>query len=357
MENIFKAGGSDYIRERVNEAVKSGRRTAVISGSWEIDKEIRLPSDFTLILEDAHLRLSDGSHTNVFVNEHNETDIGSTPLGTDKNISIIGRGKAVLDGGNMNDVNERVPFDQRSAPIYKNNLILFTNVDGFKIEGIKCINQRWWATNFIYCRNGYIGNIEFCSDDRRFTSDGKLVHGLLRSDYGSTLVKNSDGVDLRVGCQNITVENVTGFTEDDTVALTGLTGNLEQRFRVDGLSSDIAFIRIKNVRSAAFCTNVRLLNQGDIKLHDIDIDGVYDTSEGCEHLNKGLFAVRIGDRHLYGYRHCTKDETYNISVKNVYGRGTAAISLAGEIGNLSMYGIECAEGTKMFYDWQEHEAR
>ena len=65
----------------------------------------------------------------------------------------------------------------------------------------------------------------------------------------------------------------------------------------------------------------------------------------------GIFAVRIGDMHMYGSRHCTKDETYGISVKNIYGCGNAAPAIAGEIGNLVIYGVECAEGTKMFYDW------
>ena len=357
MENCFKKGGSAYIQGLVMKAIESGRRVAVVSGDYEIDEAIRLPSNFTIILENAHLRLADGSHTNVFVNEHNETPEGNTLQGTDKNISIIGRGRAILDGGNMNDVYEKVPYAERVAPIYKNNLILFTNVDGFKISGLRLINQRWWATNFIFCRNGYIGNLDFCADDRWRDENGEIHRGLLRDRYGEVLVKNADGVDLRQGCNNIVIENLTGFTEDDTVALTGLEGRTEARFRVEGLSWDIHHVTIRNIRTAAYCTNVRLLNQGDVKLHDIEIDGVYDDSLRSEHMDFGNFAIRIGDRHMYGSRHSTKDDTYNISVKNVYGRGKAVIALAGEIGNLVMYGIEAEEGTPMFFNWDEKEAR
>jgi len=353
----FKKGGSAYIQRLVDEAVRSGRRTATVTGDYEIDRAVRLPSNFTLLLENAHLRLADGSHTNVFVNEHNETPEGKTLEGTDRNISIIGRGRAILDGGRMNDVCEKVPYAERVAPIYKNNLILFTNVDGFKISGLRLINQRWWATNFIFCRNGYIGDLDFCADDRWRDGNGVIRHGLCRSAYGGILVKNADGVDLRQGCQNILIENLTGFTEDDSVALTGLEGRMEETFSVEGLSTDIAYVTIRNIRTAAFCTNVRLLNQGNVKLHDIEIDGVYDESESSPHLDYGNFAVRIGDKHMYGSRHSTKDDTYNISVKNVYGRGKAVVALAGEIGNLVMYGIEAAEGTPMFYDWDEMEAR
>ena len=344
----FKKGGAEYIRTCIEEAVQSGRRCATVTGEWEIAEAVRLPSNFTLILENCHLRLADGCYANVFVNEHNETEIGKTIAGTDRNISIIGHGKAVLDGGEYNGLGERVPFAKRPAPLYKNHLILFTNVDGFKISGLQCVNQRYWATNFVYCRNGYIGDMDFCSDDRWVDKDGNLVHGLLRCEYGEIYVKNSDGIDLREGCQNITIENITGFTEDDTVALTGLEGTIEKTFRVQGLNSDICNVKIKNVRAASFCTLVRLLNQGDVKLHDIDIDGVYDTCETNPHLDKGGRAIRIGDKHMYGPRHCTKEETYNISIKNVYGAGNEALALAGEIGNLVIYGIECAEGTPMF---------
>ena len=351
METTFKKGGSAFIQDLVNKAVESKRRTAVITGDWEIDEAIRLPSNFTLILEDAHLRLGDGTHSNIFTNEHNETEVGKTTAGTDSNISIIGRGRAILDGGNMNDVHERVPVDKRTAPIWKNNLILFTNVNGVKVSGISCINQRWWAMNFIYCRNGYVGNIDFCADDRRYDENGKLVHGLIREDTSNVHVKNADGVDLREGCQSFVIENLTGFTEDDSVALTGLAGGMEKNFRVEGLSSDIANVTIRNIRTASFCTNVRMLNQGNVKLHDIDIDGVYDASESSPHVNHGNFAIRIGDKHMYGERHATAEETYNISVKNVYGRGRAVIALAGEMSNVVFYGIEAAEGTPMFYDW------
>ena len=77
-------------------------------------------------------------------------------------------------------------------------------------------------------------------------------------------------------------------------------------------------MEIRNIRTAAFCTNVRLLNQGDIKLHDIVIDGVYDMGRESVHMDSGIFAVRIGDTRLYGPRHSTEDETYNITVNGKY---------------------------------------
>ena len=347
---IFSKGGSAYVRSKIEESVRNESRTAIVSGNWEIDEAIRLPSNFTLILEDAHLRMADGVYSNMFVNEHHGTDIGNTANGTDRNINIIGRGNAILDGGNYNGLSEKNQLQDGLPPIWKNNLLLFTNVDGFKVSGISCRNQRWWALNFVYCANGYLGNIDFCASDIAVDENGGEYHGLKREKYKEVLVKNADGIDLRQGCHDILIENITGFTEDDSVALTALNGKLEQTFAVKGLSSDLCNVEIRNIRTAAFCTNVRLLNQGDIKLHDITIDGVYDTSGDSPYMDKGLYAVRIGDTHLYGTRHATEDETYNITVKNVYGCGDYVLCLAGAMKNLVLSGIEAKNGAKMLKD-------
>ena len=319
-------------------------------GNWLVDSAIRIPSNFTLILESCHLKSADGCYSNIFVNEHHDTSLGRTVAGTDRNISIIGRGGAILDGGNYNGLSEKTQLKDGLPPIWKNNLILFTNVDGFHVSGISCRNQRWWALNFIYCANGYLGNIDFCANDAAIDENGKVYHGLKRNRYAEVLVKNANGIDLRQGCHDIVIENLTGFTEDDSVALTGLNGVLEQTFAVEGLPSDICNVTIRNIETAAFCTNVRLLNQGSIKLHNILIDGVCDVSKGSSHMDRGIYAVRIGDTHLYGSRHATCDETYDITVRNVKAGGEYAISLAGEIKNLVMYGIECMGETKMLSD-------
>ena len=349
-EQIFLSNGYEYITSQIEAAVADKSRTVTISGNWEIREAIRLPSNFTLILDNCHLRMADGCYANMFVNANHDTDLGRTTAGTDSNISILGRGTAILDGGTYNGLSEKTQRQNGLPPIWKNNLILFTNVDGFKISGLSCRNQRWWALNFVYCANGYIGNIDFCANDTAIDPDGKEYHGLRRDAYDDVLVKNADGVDLRQGCHDIVIENLTGFTEDDSVALTALNGRLERHFAVEGLPSDICRVQIKNIRTAAFCTNVRLLNQGDIKLHDIEIDGVYDMSAQSPHLDRGIFAVRVGDTRLYGTRHSTKDETYNIQIKNVVGGGWYVISLAGEIDHLVMYGIEAVNGAKMLRD-------
>jgi hypothetical protein len=67
-------------------------------------------------------------------------------------------------------------------------------------------------------------------------------------------------------------------------------------------------------------------------------------------MDRGLYAVRVGDTHLYGSRHATADETHHISIKNVRGGGLSVVALAGEIGDLVMYGIESFDGARLIYD-------
>ena len=350
MSKPFLSDGTEYIRKKIDEAIEDGSREARICGNFEITDAISIPSNFKLILDDCHLRLADGVYSNVFVNESHGTELGKTPLGRDKGISIIGVGEAIIDGGKYNGLSERNTLKDGRPPIWKNNLILFTNVEDFRIENISCVNQRWWAINLLYCSHGYLGGIHFEASDIGIDENGKEYHGLIRDRYDEVLVKNADGIDLRQGCHDITIENITGFTEDDTIALTGLNGTLEKEFKVEGLPSDISNVTIRNIKSSAFCTIVRLLNQGDIRLHDIVIDGVLDTGLESTFMDHGLYAVRIGDTRLYGERHSTSDETYNITVKNVWGGGDYVLSLAGSIRNLTLENINALNNTVLLLD-------
>ncbi len=327
---------SAHIRSLIDASLADGSRQVTLTGDYTVDETVFLPSDFTLILDNCHLTMADGTFCNLFRNEHAGTH---TKAEADRNIRILGHGRAILDGGTYNGLSERNHSRDGNPHISVNNLLLFANVEGFTIENIHCRNQRWWALNFIACGNGRLSNIDFCSDDTRVLPDGTKVRGLRRNDYEGVYIKNSDGIDLRSGCHDILIENITGFTEDDTVALTGLSGSTEAMYGVTDGNPAIRNVIIRNVQSAAYCANVRLLNQGGIGLYNILIDGVMDTSADSPHMDRGIYAVRVGDNHLYGSRHSTPDETKNITIRNVYGRGVCAVQLAGAITNLVLDNI------------------
>lgn len=323
------------LQAEINCAKKQGLAELTVTGDWEIEIPVRLPSNFTLVLEDAYLRMADGVMCQMFVGEHTLEENGET----DRNISLIGRGRAVLDGGEYNGLSERNSGKDGMPHIGQNNMILFAGVEGFRIENLKVMNQRWWALNFVCCGNGVIRNIEFEASDLRRLPSGELVHGLLRADYEATLVKNADGIDLRLGCHDILIEDIRGFTEDDTVALTALFGSVERLYGREGYENSISRITIRCVHAAAYCTVVRLLNQSGAEMHDILIEDIEDTAYRCPHLDSGIGALRVGDNHLYGTRHATPSETTGIVARNILSGGERALHLAGSLKDCSFKDI------------------
>lgn len=347
MEKIFQKNGGALIQQMIDQAVADGTRKATVSGNYEIEQTIRIPSDFLLILEHCHLVMADNTFCNMFTNEHCHTALGRTPEGTDRNITLMGIGRVILDGGNYNGLSERTSLKNGNPHISVNNLLLFANVDGFTVQNLHCRNQRWWALNFLYCCNGRIRDIDIRSDHSLIDENGTRTFNMLRqSDYPQVYIKNSDGIDLRCGCHDIIIENITGFTEDDTIALTALWGPMEREMYVlNGACPDIRNITIRNVTACAYCAIIRLLNQGEVKLYNILIDGVTDTSKESPYLERTNVGVRVGDgRHMYGSRPSTADETFNITIRNVYSRAYTVLHLDGGIANLTLDNIRGFDG-------------
>ena len=341
----FIKNGAAILNGRIRAAAgdPDGGRTLTVTGCYEIEDTVLIPSGFTLILENCHLRMADGTFCNLFRNEGAGITDAAHP---DRDIRILGRGRAILDGGEYNGLSERNSAKDGRLHICVNNLILLANAEGFEISGLHLRNQRWWAVDLLFCRRGLLRDIDFLADDRRATEDGTLVSGLSHRNtgYAACHIFNADGIDLRCGCRDILIEHVTGFTQDDTIALTGLRGKLEDMWRPDGADDDIRNVTIRNVNCEAFCSNIRLLNQGGVKLYNILIDGMTDSSQGSSHMDRGICGVRIGDTHMYGERHSTFEETFNITVRNVFSRAGTALRLAGCIDGLTAETIRGFDG-------------
>lgn len=347
----FERNGGSILNRLIAETLEKGTDELTVSGNYEIEETILLPSDFTLTLKDAHLKMADGTFCNMFRNISCGTEKGKTLAGADHDITLRGEGKAILDGGEYNGLSERNSLKEGRPHISVNNILLFGNVERFRVEGLHVRNQRWWALNFVACREGKIRNVDFLSDFTTVDSDGVRHEGLgmrrydgRASDYESVYIKNSDGIDLRRGCHDILIENVTGFTEDDTVALTALYGKVEELYGVPDADQDIYNVIIRNVMSSAYCANVRLLNQGGAKLYNILVDGVFDTSKGSRYMDRGGSGVRLGDVHLYGTRHASADETFNITIRNVVSRAGAAFRVAGAMKDCTFENIRGFDG-------------
>lgn len=291
---------------------------------WIITETISLPDDIEILIDGAHLVLADDTFINMFATE-NYLKKEKTQQ---KNIEIHGKNGAVLDGGKYNGLSEK-NHKEKGIHISVNTTMMFYYTQNLNVHDLKLVNQRWWAITNMFVENSSYKNIEFKADLSRIDENGVHYPDQLPQKYHETYVMNADGIDLRVGCNNITIENITGFTEDDTVALTAL-GGFEQPFFPDGKCTDIHHITIKNINSDCFvCSNVRLLCGRGHKIHDILIDSVTDARTNPHYMSKAT--VRIGDV-LYATESLSqKGDMYNITVKNVMSKGITGVSLCRPI--------------------------
>ena len=313
---------SETLQKAVDLAASTGIGKVVIprmnprtgESVWIIDKTIYLPSDTTIILDNCHLRLEDDVRENIFRNSKAFTAEGNTLEGEEHDIRIIGIGNAVLDGGKPNGLCEQLHRDDpEKYPNMNVNLLIFMhNVRNFEVRGIKFIESRWWAVCFMFCRWGMIADLDF------------RMYGTL---------ENQDGVDLRIGCEYITIENITGITGDDTVALTALPREMtfEGLLYVKGKSFDIHDITIRNIMSSTHgCGIVRLLCEDGAREYNITITDLKDTGETI-----AGSAVLIGtnDKFLMKHPHEMGDFK-NIIIRNVTTTAQRGLSIYESVQNM-----------------------
>jgi len=327
-ERFFGDNDSKTIQNAIDYAEKNGVETVVIprfnprtsENLWRIDEAILLPSAITVILKDAHLKLEVGVRANVFRNRNAWTELGKNMEGEQYGIRILGEGNAVIDGGFPNGLCEQL---NRSRPdLYPHmcvNLLLFLhNVRDFEVRGIRFVESRWWATCFMFCRYGHISELDFRM-------------------YGN--LENQDGIDLRIGCEHITVENITGITGDDTVALTAYPNweSFEKELWVEGKSFDIHDIIVRNITSSTHgCGLVRFLNCDGAKEYNITVENVIDTGKST--CGSGVI-IGVGDDSFAPVRPHTLDEFYNITIKNVKANGQVGLEICEKCRNIAIENI------------------
>lgn len=332
---------AEAIISAIAEAKESGvNRVKIEGGEWIINQTVYLPSDIEIIIENAHLKLGDNTFINMFATEN----IRDKSVGAQKNIAIRGIGEAALDGGKYNGLSEKNHSGSQNPKydyhILVNTLLFFANTENLSVTGVKIANQRWWGITNVFVKNSEFKDIEFRANLSRIDENGNVYDEIPKT-YEETYVKNADGIDLRIGCKNIKIENISGFTEDDTVALTALYG-FEKSFMPQGESPDISGITIKNVASDCYYTsNVRLLCGYGIQIHDVEIDGVTDTREHSEYI--ATAGVRLGDT-AYGKELAKPSDIYNISVKNVKSRALSGVYVCRGLKNSTIENIETDGG-------------
>ena len=350
--------GSDI--EKINAAVlaakdedgivRIGRRKSNDGRNfWLIDSAILLPENTTLIISNTKIKLSDISRDN-FVRSAN-CIVGNKDVPDLENIHIIGEGNAIFegadhpratgDGGKTLTIGRLNPYpptvNWSCRPTYgtdagkegecqkgdwRNIGILLVKVKDFSIRNITVRNAHCWGISLEYCRNGLVRDIQF--EEKEYVMiDGYLERGL-----------NRDGLDLRRGCRDISIENITGFSGDDLIALTaiapvdrnrepGMYGRTEFYGAPEDVREDDVFnISINNVRghSSGGYFVVRFLNQRGVKMYNIQLTNILDTAP--EELS-GFAAVKIGDP-AYGGA-AAPGETFNFRISGIQTHACRAV--------------------------------
>lgn len=342
--------GSDV--ERINQALRAaagtGRRVVIprcnqaATGDrnlWLLDSAILIPGDSVLELDNCHLKLSDRCRDN-FIRSAN-CGMGITEIEPLRGIHIRGTGNVLLEGADRprasgdgaKVIGERTfgtdagVEGESQYGDWRNIGILMAFVEEFSIENLKMKDSHCWGISLERCAHGKLRNLDFASSGK------KLIDGVEQT------ILNQDGIDLRMGCHDILIENATGFSGDDLIALTAIP-NLESQagsvratmvsgsvYR--GEEDEIRHVIIRNVQG--YCRGghhiVRLLNTPGTKMHDIMLDGLVDTSPGDMRCRA---ALKIGDHH-YGEGFAPLGNTYRILVNNVTSRSEHTIMIGGSL--------------------------
>ncbi len=326
--------GSRVIIPRLN--VSAGQRRDV----WLLDSAILLRSHTTLELDNCRIKLSDRCRDNLIRSAN--CGMGITDIGLMQNIHIRGIGHAVLEGADhpraTGDSAKTIGVKtfgtdagvtgESQTGDWRNIGILLAFVEDFSIQNVAVKDSHCWAISLERCAHGTLRDLDFASSQVR------------RIDGVRQTILNQDGIDLRLGCHDILVENVSGYTGDDMVALTaipradsipGRTGATMVsgcQDRGQGLD-DIRHIILRNIKG--YCRGghhiVRLLNTSGIRLYDVLLDGLIDTSPADV---RCMAAVKIGDHH-YGGGIAPLGDTRRVIVNNVISRSKHTILIGGSL--------------------------
>ena len=292
-------------------------------GDYEIGETIWIPSHTHLVLEGCRLRMKDGVLAQMFKNRPDAD-------GETRDVVIDGRGSAVLDGGEPNGLNEFTSRKNGMPHVSQNLTIEFREVENFEIRDLAVRNQRWWAFMFLQCAHAKISKIRFFLD--RHAVDSRATW------------RNQDGIDLRVGCHDFLIEDISGETGDDLIALTALGGTTGRGSANPRKSCDIRNVRIRRVHGRTNqCALIRLLAHYGQKIHHISIEDVVEDSFPGVH-NHTQMAIRIGDRIAPYYGRDEKNaqkfgDISDITIDGLATRALTAVATDDSIRNLTVRNV------------------
>lgn len=328
-ERFFGTGDADTVQNAVNFAAKEKIGCVVIpcfnprtgKDLWDFEKAVRVPSDMTVIFLHSHIRHQDFMYENLFTNSRAYENEGRCIAHEEHDLNFSGVGDAVLDGGRQNGLKEKTCFLYGLPDKRPNATVLFNNVRRLVLENFQIRDSRWYGTYFIHCDTVRVSNIDL--------------------DNGEDFC-NRDGVDIRQGNHNFLIENITGTTGDDTVALNNLGNDGNDGRYVEGKDVDTLNMVMRNIKSdAGRWFTVRLLCQDRHLEQHFTLDTIMDVSR--RENQKRVDAVVMVGSHEYHYKIPAElGDLAHITIRDVYSRANYGVALGGfsddvDISNVHTY--------------------
>ena len=321
-----------------------GEKTVVFDGKdYMIDRAILVPSDTSIIVDNCTIKQSDYVFDNVFRGNNliiNGIDPYGRPIDVTPihNIKIVGKGDAKIVGTDKPQTGYHPFFKEYQTMTgdfwgWRTHMFSFSFGVGIEIAGLKIRQTMCWAISFDNCQKCYVHDIDIRSN-----------------------VKNGDGIDFRSGCNHCVVENITGFTSDDTVACTALSrGKIEKTLSRylsfsepyncshENIDTSIHHITIRNILTGGYHHGVICLSAYGNQLYDIDISNIKETTEGGREAT-----VKVYTGYGEGY---VKGDIHDIKINNVVSENAKyALMVACEAENLTFENIvQNNSDNKTFY--------
>ena len=363
------------IRERKGNTVVIPQRVSDIEPErtwWLLDRAILLPSNTTVILQNCKIKLSDKCRDNFFRSAN--CGFGIEEPAPAENIHIKGIGDCVLEGADhpraTGDSSKLLgcpcpknfsgspnpTFDDLHRHSYgtdalvegeaprgdwRNIGILMAQVSHLSIENIRIIEPHAWAISLEACSNANINHIEFKACMTR------IIDGAEQNN------ENQDGINLRNGCHDVIISDITGTTGDDVIALSAFASQFTKRKGGEYGSTHvmgndwtkrekgIRNVIIRNVMAypAGGCLMIRLNATDGAEIRHVVIDGIIDTSPDdfvLRHANKSIMlgyppGLMGEPNHPYGNQQ--EQSLFDITVSNVISNAPYAISINGGLQN------------------------
>ncbi len=297
--------GSDVERIQAAIAAATGTTNRVVipeenangTNRWLLDRAILLPSNMTVVLEGCVIQLADDCVDNIFRSDN--IGEGGTPVEWNRNISIIGVGDPILKGAdNPRSTGEgktlaldsefdsplgrgKVSYgtDAGKAGVpqkgnWRNHGIIMAYVDGFVLTNVTIENAHCWAVTHERVVNARLSHIRI-NNPPEITVDGETHY-----------VANRDGINLRQGCKNFHINDISGESGDDFIALTllgvhkpgtddvRLSRTMATTSQYTSPFDDIENVRITNVDCKTKNHGVALRTIDIARISDVFIDGL-----------------------------------------------------------------------------------